>query len=412
MAAMARMEAREAARVRRPTPPPVAPAGRWIVNPATGNSYRVIDAGTWRESQAAAADQGARLVTIDDAAEQQWLLDTFGGQTQYWIGLTDSHAERDWRWAGGERPSYTNWARFEPNNSGGGRSEDFAHMNGLGPGLWNDLGPGDLDWTATTRAIIERSASVTSTNMRWKKEAPWKFDITGRPIAANSRAASGVPTATTFDADLGDWRRWYGEDRRRSHRAAEIVWDGDVGSNVVQFTRVGGGADGSYVGIVRDVNIDLSKHGDLRLQMDVNAMTGSLSGGGHAGGSEYPVCVELAYVDEAGTPHRWQRGFYFKGDDRYASSSKLPRGVWHTYTSPPLSRMTPLCGDKALVADLRRWFSVPMHEHDPAVRPVRITHAAVFGGGWDFSGRADNLRFVEASSDTKSDVVPVAIGAR
>jgi hypothetical protein len=160
------------------------------------------------------------------------------------------------------------------------------------------------------------------------------------------------------------------------------------------------------------VNIDLSQHGDLRLQMDVQARSGNLGGGGHAGGSEYPVCVELAYIDEGGDPHRWHHGFYFKGDDRYAASSKLPRGTWHRYTSSPLSEMTPLCGDPALAADHGRWFPVRMHEHDASSRPATITHAAVFGGGWDFSGRVDNLRFVEASADVKTGVTPTAGSAR
>lgn len=415
MTARARVEAKKAARTPRPAPRPPRPSearkGKWIVNPTTGGSYRVIGAGTWYDGQAAAADQGARLVTIDNATEQKWLVDTFGGGNRYWIGLTDAHAEGDWRWAGGERPSYTNWARGEPNNSGRGRNEGFAQMNAHSPGSWNDIEPGDRAWP-TTRAIIERPANVTSTNMRWKTAAPWKFDITGKTIAATGRAGSVIPTATTFDADLGEWRRWFGGDRRRSHIGAEIVWDRDLRSNVVQFTRVGGGSVGSHVGIVRDVNIDVSQHGDLRLQMDVQARSGNLSGGGHAGGSEYPVCVELAYIDEGGTPHRWHHGFYFKGADRYAASSKLPRGAWHRYTSPPLSQMTPLCADRALTADHGRWFPVPMHEHDTSSRPATITHAAVFGGGWDFSGRVDNLRFVEVSADVKSGVVPIAGSAR
>ena len=402
-------------RVRRPVVrrvPRAAAAPNWVVNPATGGSYAAIDVGTWRECQAAAADLAARLVTIDTDEEQKWLLDTFGGDTQYWIGLTDARDEGDWRWAGGETLSYGNWAMWEPNNSGGGRSEDFAHMNGLGPGLWNDLGPGDLDWATTTKAIIERPASVVSTNMRWKTDSPWRFDITGAPIVAGAATASVVPDGTTFDADLGGWRRWFGEDRQRSHRAAEIVWDSAAGSNVVQFTRVGGGADGSHVGIVRNVNVDLTQHRELRIQLEVNPVSSSLRGGGHAGGSEYPVCVELAYLDEAGMPHRWQHGFYYQGEDTYASSTKLQRGVWYRYTSPPLTELTPLCGDPNLAASFRRWFRVPFHRHRPASRPARITHVAVFAGGWDFSGRVDNVRFVEAASGKRPVVTPGADGDR
>ena len=378
--------------------PRAAAPPKWVVNPATGGSYAVIDAGTWRQCQVVAADLAARLVTIDDDAEQEWLVATFGGDTRFWIGLTDAHAEGDWRWAGGERLSYINWAMWESNNLGRG-GEHFAHMNGLGPGLWNDLSSTDPGWSRSMKAIIERPASVASTDMRWKTDSPWRYDITGKPIAASGTAASVVPGVTTFDADLGEWSRWFGEDRMGSHRAAEIVWDPVGESNVVQFTRVGGGADGSHVGIVRDVNIDLTQHRELRLQLDVNPVLTSLRGGGHAGGSEYPVCVELAYIDETGVPHRWHHGFYYQGDDRYASSSKLLQGVWHTYTSPPLEDLTPLCADLALAADHRRWFRARYHKHAPASRPARITHVAVFAGGWDFTGRVDNVRFLEVAAE-------------
>ena len=60
------------------------------------------------ESQAVAA--GGHLVTINDAAENQWLVDTFAGSTlgAAWIGYyldTDS----EWKWVSGEPVTYTNY---------------------------------------------------------------------------------------------------------------------------------------------------------------------------------------------------------------------------------------------------------------------------------------------------------------
>ncbi|MAF10808.1 hypothetical protein CMK11_10180 [Candidatus Poribacteria bacterium] len=374
---------------------------------ATGNSYRVIDAGTWRDGQAKAADQGARLVTIDDAAEQRWLVSTFGGTEPLWIGLTDAGSEGKWRWAGGEPASYTNWASREPNNMYA-QGEHFVHMNWLAPGKWNDLGPGSAEWRRVTRAIIERNGNITSNDQPWKRETPSAFDITGRAIAAPAGIARAIPSPTTFAVDIGDSQRWFGEDLRNSHRGAEIVWDPDVASNVIQFTRVGGGSSGSHVGIVRDVNIDVSEHADLRVQVDVKSVSHNLRGGGWAGGSEYPVCVELAYIDQNGTPHRWRRGFYSNGADTHGTSTKVPQGAWHTYTSPRLAELAPLCADAAVRAGLDRWFHNPMHAHDSASRPARITRVALFGAGWDFNGRADNLRFVEASDARAPGVTPMA----
>ncbi len=394
--------------VRRAPARPAAASSRWVVNPATRNSYRVIEAGTWRDGQAKAADQGARLVTIDDAAEQKWLVSTFGGEEPLWIGLTDAGSEGAWRWAGGGPASYTNWADREPNNMYP-QGEHFVHMNWLAPGRWNDLGPGSAEWRRVTRAIVERDGNITSNDQPWKRETPSAFDITGRAIVAPAGIRRAIPSPTTLDADIGDSQRWFGEDLSNSHRGAEIVWDRELASNVIQFTRVGGGSSGSHVGIARDVNIDVSEHADLRVQVDVKSVSHNLRGGGWAGGSEYPVCVEIAYLDQRGTAHRWRQGFYAIGDDTHGTSTKLPQGVWHTYTSPTLAELAPLCADDAVRAGLGGWFRNPMHAYDASSRPAVITRVALFGAGWDFNGRADNLRFVEASRDASPGVMPIPV---
>ena len=82
--------------------------GEWIENPATGHEYRTVDAGGWFECRRAAIELGARLVTITDAAEQEWLLDTFGGRDPYWIGLVDEQGDGAWTWMSGNPTDYSN----------------------------------------------------------------------------------------------------------------------------------------------------------------------------------------------------------------------------------------------------------------------------------------------------------------
>lgn len=122
-------------------------------NPATGHWYDTVPGGlhNWADAEAGAVALGGHLVTINDAAEQQWLLDNGWGAPffNYWVGLNDIVTEGTFVWVSGEPVTYTNWAGGEPNNSGG--NEDAVVMNwNSWPGLWNDV---PVDFAAT--GIVE-----------------------------------------------------------------------------------------------------------------------------------------------------------------------------------------------------------------------------------------------------------------
>ena len=131
--------------------------GEWVLNPANGHSYKVIHCENREDAQAKAVSEGAYLVSINDAAEQKWLVSIFGS-IPYWIGLTDGDMEGEWRWMSGEAVGYTNWAPNEPVDADWG-DEDYVFM-GLSPdGKWYDVGPESPTWRMTQMAIIEKGDS-------------------------------------------------------------------------------------------------------------------------------------------------------------------------------------------------------------------------------------------------------------
>jgi hypothetical protein len=101
-----------------------------ITNPANGNSYYLLPRNSWTGSQAEAIALGGNLATINDAAENAWIIGTFaefGGVSRaLWIGLNDAAVEGRFVWASGEPVGYTNWGPAEPNNWKG--VEDWAHI--------------------------------------------------------------------------------------------------------------------------------------------------------------------------------------------------------------------------------------------------------------------------------------------
>ncbi|GCL43050.1 hypothetical protein NIES80_27610 [Dolichospermum planctonicum] len=111
-----------------------------------GNTYLLTTAGTWQQTQAQAQSLGGNLVTVNNQAEQDWLVSTFGGSELLWIGFTDEVTEGQFRWASGETSTYTNWSPGEPNDANG--VEDYVHM--YSNGKWNDSGS-----AAILRGIVE-----------------------------------------------------------------------------------------------------------------------------------------------------------------------------------------------------------------------------------------------------------------
>ena len=119
-----------------------------ITNPANGHDYYLLEASTWIAAEAEAIGLGGHLVTINDAAEHDWVYSTELGSAHRWIGLTDSAHEGTWEWISGEPVTYTRWLSGEPNNVGG--VEDYAESDRNG---WNDV-PND-GWGVLHQGIVE-----------------------------------------------------------------------------------------------------------------------------------------------------------------------------------------------------------------------------------------------------------------
>ncbi len=193
-------------------------------NPANGSRYFLTSGGSWSNAQSQAVAAGGNLVSINDAAEQTWLLNTFGSTHVRWIGLTDSEqygaSEGNFRWVSGEPVRYTNWNPGEPNNLlHTWAGEDFVEM--YPTGRWNDEqinDPALVDRNrASQRGIVEipnRPPVVRGNN---QKVAPFSSivpsftasDPDGNPITTyafydgNSSASSGYFTVNGVRQNTG-----------------------------------------------------------------------------------------------------------------------------------------------------------------------------------------------------------------
>ena len=111
-----------------------------ITNKATGTRYVAINSLGFNAAEVLAVQLGGHLVSIGDAAEQEFVHSNFGNlngiDRRLWIGFTDFGTEGAWYWTDGSPAKYTNWNAGEPNNSGS--VEHYAELLGSN-GRWNDI---------------------------------------------------------------------------------------------------------------------------------------------------------------------------------------------------------------------------------------------------------------------------------
>ena len=115
------------------------------VNPANNNTYHLLTASSWEDAASYARSLDGFLVTVDDDAENTWLVDTFASwdnQSRHlWTGLSDHQDEGDYRWHDGTPFLYREWGEDQPSEGG---DEHYVHiastnMGNIMPGTWNDL---------------------------------------------------------------------------------------------------------------------------------------------------------------------------------------------------------------------------------------------------------------------------------
>ena len=135
--------------------------GMWAINPDNRHAYKMIRCETREEAQKRAAAQGAHLVAINDQAEQEWLLEVFGKQENFWIGLISVSEAGKQQWDNGEPVTYTSWmspqegAEITKPDPGSDANSNYVVLVGT-IGKWQVVRPGSPLIRMTERAILEK----------------------------------------------------------------------------------------------------------------------------------------------------------------------------------------------------------------------------------------------------------------
>lgn len=133
----------------------------WVVNPSNGHSYKLIECEDWYDAHHKATQNGAHLISINDAAEHKWIQEIYGSGF-FWIGLNDLDKEGEWMWDGGEAVTYEVWEKNElfPDGNLTDAEKDYVVMNLNG--AWQATGPQSTVWIMTRQAILENDGLLST----------------------------------------------------------------------------------------------------------------------------------------------------------------------------------------------------------------------------------------------------------
>ena len=107
------------------------------------SAYVIVQGPTWEEAEANAVKLGGHLVTINDAAENEWIKTSYStNNSSIWIGFNDNSKEGSWVWSSGDSSAFTAWNSGEPDGQANYKStENAAHLVLTGgiAGKWQDI---------------------------------------------------------------------------------------------------------------------------------------------------------------------------------------------------------------------------------------------------------------------------------
>ena len=166
-----------------------------IKNPATGSWYFLTPSMmTWANAEQYATQNGGHLVTVDDAAEQQWIQNNFSSQNM-WMGLIRGGTGDGWQWISGANTNYRNWYPGEPNNAGG--SEPYGNFTTSW--TWNDSGG-----TSSLNGLVEIPASSAPLQTLLDPTATSKLIWRGHSLASGQLRTGSNSGASLVYAFIDD----------------------------------------------------------------------------------------------------------------------------------------------------------------------------------------------------------------
>jgi len=140
----------------------------------------------------------------------------------------------------------------------------------------------------------------------------------------------------TFPHDLDGWEPVDVQEKGRRDVAGVREWtslllNGDLVKGL-RVWRDTAKDTHNETGVVQHVQRDVLPYRNLYIRAWIRVELASLSGGGYAG-SEYPIMLQVEYVDSTGGRPSWSHGFYYANPENrpVINAEQVQQGIWIRY---------------------------------------------------------------------------------
>lgn len=166
-----------------------------------------------------------------------------------------------------------------------------------------------------------------------------------------------------FSTGLGGWSKRDPADRHPGKLTADL--EGGEGHSYLVLRRTGSALTLGSVELERSLNLSREELQQAFLEMQFEIEEQALPGGGSLG-LDFPLQIELSYVDKAENEHLWRFGFCASGSiSQWERALRVESGVWTLWKTVALTSLLP---------DMQR------------LKAIKL-----YGSGWDFESRVRSL---------------------
>lgn len=235
--------------------------------------------------------------------------------------------------------------------------------------------------------------------------AEYEFITNGTFEGGSAPAGLSGPLDTLADTIPVGWTRY----ETFSGGVAEAALVTPVANNgpsaggvtAMQFQRLqGDNASGDWTALWQPLNINAANWPGLVLSMDVQVSQHNLVAGGWvAPAFEWPLVVQVNYLDVLNNPQVWRYGWYL------ANPGDSPPGP----VNDPGSGLIPFYNDRQIPAN--QWVSQTFDLFNELPQVGTITRIYVGGSGHHYQGLADNVSLVAVPEPATVVLITMGLAA-
>ena len=155
---------------------------------------------SWFDANTLATNNGGHIVTISDAAENEYVRSNLPSGSSTWLNFSDAASEGNWVWLTGETDTYTQWQSGEPNE---GSNANYARLKEVN-GNWTDRNGMSTQYNVVLEIPCNNSSSCEDVELQitfdnYPEDISWVINDSNGTTVASGGNYENEPNGSTVN---------------------------------------------------------------------------------------------------------------------------------------------------------------------------------------------------------------------